>query len=326
MEKLGKILKEKRLEKNLSLREVSDRTKIRVNILEGIESGNCTDLPPIYMKAFVRTYCDFLDIDKSIIPEDYKPKPPGGTAETPEKSRKKIGLFFDGNDDTDSGAGESKFDLESSNERPNPLGNIIIYTSIVLIVLAGLYFGVFRNILDIRKEKEVVAFDQVPPTDTTVIGNSENTLFRNIKPPEPDSIKLMCKATGEAWMRIIIDGKRAEEVYMRPGMQKTWVAKDFFELTQGNVGAVEYYRNGQLLEPFGAKGSVVRNIVITKSALDNVTKSEQDSIKRAYFKKKKPKKKEKKEPILIEPVNFDESFIKKDKKKEKKEKKNAFSN
>ena len=41
-------------------------------------------------------------------------------------------------------------------------------------------------------------------------------------------------------------------------------ANEYFIITQGNVGAVQFKRNGKLLEPFGARGSVVKNIKITK--------------------------------------------------------------
>lgn len=321
MEKFGKILKEKRLEKHFSLKEVSERTKIRVNILEAIENGHDSGLPPIYFNSFLRTYTDFLGVSPDLIPKDdvaIKKLQDEVTIDASKPKLRKIGLIFHDEGDGDAPNSDS-YDLEASNERPNPIANIAIYVSVALIVIASIYFGLLQTVFDIKKDTNIVAFDESSAlSDTAIIGNSETSLFKDIKPPEPDSITLQAKASGEAWIRILIDGKKAEEVYMRTGMQKKWVAKDYFELTQGNVGAVVYYRNNQLLEPFGAKGSIVRNVKITKTQLFNTTKSEQDSIKQLYFKPKQPKKQEvKEEPIIIEPTNFDENFIKNNQEKKK---------
>ncbi len=320
MENFGKILKEKRLQGNFSLKEVSERTKIRIYILEAMEAGDTSALPPIYFKSFIKTYCDFLGVDKKLIPETVNPQPSEpeisheeNTNKKPTKKKKILVI----NDEEDIDHEGTDFDLETSNEKPNPLANIIIYASIGLIVTAALYFGIFQTLFDIKKESQVVAYDESTEVADTALIGSESSLFKDIKPPEPDSITLVAKATGEAWLRIIIDGKKVEEVYMKPGMEKRWAAKVYYELTQGNVGAVQYYRNDQLLEPFGMKGTVVRNVRITKTQLKNITKSEQDSIKAYYYQKRKPKKKKQRKPILIEPANFDESFINKNKKEKK---------
>jgi hypothetical protein len=51
-------------------------------------------------------------------------------------------------------------------------------------------------------------------------------------------------------------------------MKKRWSANEYFIITQGNIGAVQFSRNGKLLEPFGTKGTVVKNIKVTR---DKVT-------------------------------------------------------
>ena len=305
MENIGQILKSKRLEKNLSLKEIADRTKIRTNILEAIEADDTTIVPSVYYKSFLQTYCDFLNINLSQFSNTYS----SNQKDKEPKASKKLLSFTD---EIDGGLDKAiQYDLEASNERPNPIGNIIIYVSIGLIVLAAAYFGIIQTFFDIKSDNDIVAFDEeAQNADSSGAWNSENKLFQSIKAPEPDSIRLVAKARGEAWVRIVIDGQRVEETYFKPGMKKQWAAKESFELTQGNVGAIEYYRNDALLEPFGVKGSVVRNIVITKSQLKNITRGAQDSIKALYYTKTKPKKKVQKRRILLEPANFDENFLK----------------
>jgi cytoskeletal protein RodZ len=67
---IGKILSEKRLELGLSLEEVADATKIRVDYLESIEQERWDfDLPHIYKRGFVKTYAEYLELDLQEIME-----------------------------------------------------------------------------------------------------------------------------------------------------------------------------------------------------------------------------------------------------------------
>ena len=61
---IGKILKEKRIEKNLSLDDVSKALYIRTAYLEALEHDNLeTLLSPVQTRGFARLYADFLDMN-----------------------------------------------------------------------------------------------------------------------------------------------------------------------------------------------------------------------------------------------------------------------
>lgn len=60
---LGEYLKQKRAEKNFTLEKLSQKTKISVNILKGLESNDFSSLPsPAYIKGFVSSYAKVLGI------------------------------------------------------------------------------------------------------------------------------------------------------------------------------------------------------------------------------------------------------------------------
>ncbi|MCB1082465.1 MAG: helix-turn-helix domain-containing protein [Chlamydiia bacterium] len=62
--KLGELLKTKRKELNLSLKEVENATSIRSSHLESIEEGKeDAFLSPVYMLGFMRQYASFLGMD-----------------------------------------------------------------------------------------------------------------------------------------------------------------------------------------------------------------------------------------------------------------------
>src|SRR3989338_4514467 len=63
MESAGEKLKKLRLEKGLSLEEAHKKTKIHLNILKAIEGDTITNLNPIYLKGFLKIYCNFLGVN-----------------------------------------------------------------------------------------------------------------------------------------------------------------------------------------------------------------------------------------------------------------------
>lgn len=68
MIKAGIKLKEKRLEKGLSLEDVSKNTKIKQEFLEFIENGAYEKLPSVsYAQGFVRNYAKFLNLNEKEI-------------------------------------------------------------------------------------------------------------------------------------------------------------------------------------------------------------------------------------------------------------------
>ncbi len=70
---LGIRLKKIRLEKNISLLELSKEINVQIKHLEAIEAGQYGDLPgDIYTKAWIKKYAGFLEIDSQGFIVDYK--------------------------------------------------------------------------------------------------------------------------------------------------------------------------------------------------------------------------------------------------------------
>lgn len=64
MEDLGAFLQQAREERNLSIADIADRTKIRQLYLTAIEKGERENLPEeVYLRGFLRSYAKALGID-----------------------------------------------------------------------------------------------------------------------------------------------------------------------------------------------------------------------------------------------------------------------
>lgn len=64
MQTIGERLEEARKRKGLSIREAAEATKIRGDYLQKFEANSFDlDLPPLYIRGFVRTYARYLELD-----------------------------------------------------------------------------------------------------------------------------------------------------------------------------------------------------------------------------------------------------------------------
>ena len=72
MKNLGAKLKAAREAMQLSLRDVADATRLRINVLEKMEDGSFDyDLQDVYKRGFLRIYAAFLKLNVDDIMRQY---------------------------------------------------------------------------------------------------------------------------------------------------------------------------------------------------------------------------------------------------------------
>lgn len=73
LKNLGELLRQKRKELNVSLKEVENATSIRVTYLQALEDGEMQRLlSPVYAQGFFKQYASFLGLDgDSLVRENY---------------------------------------------------------------------------------------------------------------------------------------------------------------------------------------------------------------------------------------------------------------
>lgn len=85
MGELGQILKKRREEKNLSLEDLQEITKIQKRYIDAIERGNYHLLPgPFYTRAFIRNLAETLDLNPDQLLAQYEGELPASEMDTVE--------------------------------------------------------------------------------------------------------------------------------------------------------------------------------------------------------------------------------------------------
>jgi cytoskeleton protein RodZ len=127
MPDIGETLREARMRRRIDMAEVESATKIRAKYLRALENEEWGLLPgPTYVKTFLRSYADYLELDSRRIVDEYKRRyehPRGGEAAPfgglapgraqPRRSRRRRG--------------------------PGALGPVLVVVALVVLLLGALY-------------------------------------------------------------------------------------------------------------------------------------------------------------------------------------------
>jgi transcriptional regulator with XRE-family HTH domain len=251
----GEIFRNARQQRNLSIDEVSKRTKIGVRVIEAIESDNFQALPPAYMRSFVKTYSQFLNIPE---PEISLGEAKIEARFQPQQTELASPLSMPANVFTPA--------YFSDQTARNKRILTIIYSTVGGLIAIAAYL--------------ILAAPKVPrKADDTILTRPLRIIAETIKPGSTldsaglasqvstDSLVLEARADESVWMNVVMDKRKSEQITLEAGKTYRWSAEKLLALSLGNAGGATFTLNGRPLQKFGEKGEVVRDIRISRDAM-----------------------------------------------------------
>jgi cytoskeletal protein RodZ len=231
-ESLGKYLKKERESRNLSLKQVSQKTRISEHVLTSIEEDRHDLLPAAtYVKGFLSAYARFLGMDPNDVLSRYPNRFEGkGISRSETPAPKKI---------------------QSKTRYGRVLSGILV---ILLIAFILFYF------------KLPFPTPPVQPPPPKPMASPETEEPSPVSPPQTAApvsseeevpFTLQIKAVEETWVRIQINGEPDQEMTLKPGERTSHRASERIQLRIGNAGGLDLIFNGKTLEKFGKTGEVV---------------------------------------------------------------------
>lgn len=265
MSQLGTILRNRREELNLTQAEVSRQTNIRVNIIDALEKGKNSILPPTYLRSFSKSYWQFLrlpmeDFEKAFAESGIMPAQQEqsfiGTLINPEKEKEK--------EYTPPAPLKA---IESPKYSPRLVSGIIS-AAMILILIVGVYYLFVKDIVD---DTPVDPGTQTESTGTEDNSSDNGGALLEIFDEEQskDSIVLEVTAKNKTWFTINADGKSSESVVLEAGQSGRWTSIEYFTLSISNNGGAVFKRNGQIIPNIGKEGTIIREMKITANDITN---------------------------------------------------------
>lgn len=293
MSTLGDTLRSAREKRSLTIDDVSARTKVRKPVVDAIENDRLDFLPGPYMKSFVKTYANFLNISKEEIDELLRqsfnqPAKVNGSEEIQETTTP-TQLTVEQMLERNSTNGTS----HSLDTKPSSVVNKLVYSGLSLAIVSLAYYFV---VIKPAASEQTLDYSSVGTTPLEINASQSETPIRgsDVTSTNPiaianapnDSLYLEAHTTDSVWISMVIDGQRSLQFTMEPNAYYRWSAGNLFKISLGNAGGVRFTLNGKPAEPLGPLGSVLRDVRVTHegiicsnlrsvSAIDDVEESPQ---------------------------------------------------
>ena len=265
---IGKLLRDTRKAKDLTLEVVNKKTLISEKILKSLEDGTCeSSVNTIYVRGFIKKYADFLGLNSADILDGY------GT---------KVEQI-----------------LHIDPKKPSDIIEIEKYIPFVLtvffgiLIVAGLVLGVIKikQFFANRPQKSrITKMSKQPLAGESLL--QKNAAGKEISPkesvpqeimlekieqprpaetpktkeamPVPAEIRLSIASTSDVWLRVEKDGNEVFKGILKKGRSESWICHKQFKIRAGKLESLEFSVNNKYL---GKIGRGVEDIVIGKNVL-----------------------------------------------------------
>jgi cytoskeleton protein RodZ len=295
MATFGETLKRERELRKISLREVSEATKIGLRYLEALEANRFDQLPGgLFNKGFIRAYSKFIGLDGEAMVNAYlfdlnsRRNPP------PPRPRY-AGFSIE----------ETAPPVPPAEEHPPPAPSrrwalAGVLGAAVLVVAAGLWLVVFRRpaappgkASSSRVEEEKAQIAGEPAGAPAGIGSGTSAPIapetkvpvapppaaeeapppaieeETEKPaPEPEVLSLVLSVSETTWIAVVCDGTERLSKEIAAGDTVHLSCRNEIRLDSGNAGTMTLQINGNDCLPLGERGAVIHEVFDRNRAME----------------------------------------------------------
>ncbi len=264
-------LKSEREKRNIPLSQVAAETHISLHYLQSLEEGRYENLPGgMYNRAFLRAYCESLQIDREIMKRyEAEVSPPRENISKPRPQYPRQNTFW----------------------KSSP---IFAWSLMLVISATGLFFSRKYIAAALAPYFSHTAVTNARPkpssasADRSVVERSASDLMSRMSvrhsdeesvlstsgesaSEDSDSIQLFrleFEALDQCWISIDNDRGPVVRRLLEPGEAQVFSAAEEFFIIVGNAGGVQLKINGKRTRPLGKDGQVVKMLINEDTLLD----------------------------------------------------------
>ncbi len=259
---LGTQLRGAREKRNITLRELSDQTRIARRYLEAIEQDNHKELPGgIFNRSFIKAYAKAVGFSEAEAVKAYT-KVAREHGEEPDElptSRQHSRIYMDG-------------DTSRS-----PIVTVLLSLVILAIISLGIYAGLHYYQRTSSENTAAQPAQPTTPTATNPAANNQTSPPPNpaVSTPAANGFNIQIKAKGEdVWMRTRVDEEPSSDGILAADQVKDLKPTErlMVEYSKSKAAALEVTINGRpaSIPTEASKGKSLVEMVITKDGYEQL--------------------------------------------------------
>ena len=266
---IGPRLKAAREAKDLTIQEVSSRTRINAIFLEQIENARTDSLPGLtFVRGFIRNYLQVLELEDEEI----------------ESALGQISNLEQYREETELGPRINEMHGDDDDGKLAMRRNLILAAVLAVVLLIG-YLGV-RVVLQSGDEPPATAVveqqqeeqsaesppsQEEPPAkaqaEATPPSGGAKALAKNLPVAPALNLRLTVRGLESTWLRLSIDRAPPVEVLLAPAETMNWEANEEFRLIIGKSHGVAVYLNGEDILLPAERNQLIPDVVLNKLTL-----------------------------------------------------------
>lgn len=296
MKEFFENLKQIRESKNITLVEISQKSRLSLSILENIENGNLEKLPKGYDRIFFKRYLKEIDEDKEEVWRDFNLFFGTGTIQKEVSYSsditkiKKIEREEKGESDEDKSAEKKQKRSFIDNITLNlNLDKLYKYfwIAITIIVIGTVGYFAYQQYLFVKNSplevKEVSVSDYISEMQKQdSVLTQQITSNTEVGRTSSDNFQVELYSIERTWIREIRDQVDTTDYILIPGLRRKIEAAQTVQLMLGRADGVIIWLNEDSLGVMGEANDVVLRLLLTSSGI------EEKRMKKVYPRESEP--------------------------------------
>lgn len=263
LKKFAEELKLRREEKNITLQQIANRTKIDIKYLRAIEEANFEILPELYIRAFIKEYSQTIDYDPADVIKKFDLAKKGIIDSVVEKEENKTLTEPEKIADEKVAVTEQE-KIDTKPEAAEPPGKSLkqrnlIFAAASIVVLFLLAYFIFLNEPDYIDGNVINQQSQVGDGPRYEIDSAE--AVKENEAIKDDSLDLVLTTSGRVWCKVLKDNKEIFQNFIDANQVKSFRAFKEFRVVVGNAGFVKFKLENEDLN-LQSKSGEIRNYII----------------------------------------------------------------
>jgi len=230
---------------DIDLREAAQQTRISFNYLKALEEEDFSKLPgEVFVRGFLKNYGRFLHLEESEVMKRYADlKPQTVTPPAPPAEGEKATIISE--------------QRKAKKVREAPIEPFVWGAAIFILLIVFLFTSMPAN-----KHTGSPSVTVSAPTGTM-------QGVEQLQARRPDKLYLEVIALEDTWLLVRTDTSPQKKAVLKKGENLIWSADEMFLLSYSDVSAVRLLLNGVELTVTGKKGTVIRDLAITRAGISN---------------------------------------------------------
>lgn len=266
LEMVGQKLKEAREAKSLSARQVYERTKIPLALIESLEEGRSDELPePVYVAGFIRLYAQCVGLNAQVLSEQYRAEAEKEQDARESRWNKQIAsepIFS-----------SPEYVKKNKIRQDPPMFKTIYFNVLMIFLVVGLLAFIFKtqqqnmlnqpdpSLLPLQQAALKYKVDQQQSADGATNPDSRGDAYQG-------DTRVSMSANQHVWLDVtaLSSGESLFTGYLEQGDRRDFQDSKGVKVRAGNGGSLTVDYRGKI-ETLGKAGQVAERSFLSKAAL-----------------------------------------------------------